>query len=154
MGLIRLLFPASPIIHVVRHPLDIMLSCYTNQLYHGSACALSLETLAFHFIETWKLVDHYIAEMDLRYTRIRYEDLLSDTEGEIRRLLNFIGEPWDPRCLDFHKSDRVARTASYVQVSQPLYRTSQERWRAYRKHLEPVIPALTPLIEKLGYSLN
>ena len=69
----------------------------------------------------------------------------------MRRVLEFIGEDWDPRCLGFHESDRVARTASYDQVSQPLYRTSQERWRHYRKHLEPVIPVLTPLIEKLGY---
>jgi tetratricopeptide (TPR) repeat protein len=154
MGLIRLLFPASPIIHVVRHPLDIVLSCYTNQLYHGNACALSLDTLAFHMIETWKLVDHYTVEMDLRYTRIRYEDLLNDPEGEIRRVLEFIGEPWDARCLDFHKSGRVARTASYAQVSQPLYRSSQERWRAYRKHLAPIIPVLAPLVERLGYSLE
>ena len=154
MGLMRLLFPASPIIHIVRHPLDIVLSCYTNQLYHGNACALSLDTLAFHMVETWRLVDHYIAEMDLRYARVRYEDLLNDPEGEMRRLLEFIGEPWDPRCLDFHKSVRVARTASYAQVAQPLYRSSQERWRHYHKHLEPVIPALTPLIEKLGYSVS
>ena len=154
LGLIHLLFPTSPIVHVIRHPLDIVLSCYSNQLYHGSGCALSLETLAFHLIETWKLVDHYIAEMDLNYTRVRYEDLLDNPEGEMRRVLEFIGEPWDPRCLDFHKSGRVARTASYAQVSQPVYRSSQNRWHTYRKHLEPVIPALTPLIEKLGYSVN
>jgi tetratricopeptide (TPR) repeat protein len=156
MGLMRLLFAASPIVHVVRHPPDIVLSCYTNQLYHGNACALSLDTLAFHMVEIWKLVDHYIyiAEMDLRYTRIRYEDLLNDPEGEMRRVLEFIGEPWDSRCLDFHKSGRVARTASYAQVSQPLYRSSQERWRAYRKHLAPIVPTLAPLIERLGYHLD
>ena len=154
IGLIHLLFPASPIVHVIRHPLDIVLSCYTNQLYHGSGCALSLDTLAFHFIETWKLLDHYIDEMDVRYTRVRYEDLLDKPEGEMRRVLEFIGEPWDPCCLDFHKSGRVARTASYAQVSQPLYRSSQDRWRSYRKHLEPVIPALSPLIEKLGYRVD
>jgi tetratricopeptide (TPR) repeat protein len=154
LGLIKLLFPESPIVHVVRHPLDIMLSCYTNQLYHGNKCALSLETLAFHFIETWKLVDHYTAELDLRYTRIRYEDLIQNPEDELRRLLGFIGEPWDARCLDFHKSGRVARTASYAQVSQPLYRSSQERWRAYRKYLAPIVPMLAPLIERLGYSLD
>jgi len=154
MGLIRLLFPAAPIVHVIRHPLDIVLSCYTNQLYHGGGCALSLDTLAFHLVETWKLVDHYLAELDLRYTRIRYEDLLNDPEGEMRRVLSFIGESWDPRCLDFHKSNRIARTASYAQINQPLYRSSQERWRAYHKHLQPVIPVLAPLVEKLGYRLD
>lgn len=154
MGLIRLLFPSSPIIHVVRHPLDVVLSCYANQLSHGDGCALSLDTLAYHFIETWKLVDHYLAEMDLHYTRIHYENLLGNPEGEMRRLLEFVGEEWDPRCLDFHKSERVTRTASYAQVSQPLYRSSQERWRLYRKHLEPVIPVLAPLIERLGYRVD
>ncbi len=154
MGLIRFLFPASPIVHVIRHPLDIVLSCYTNQLYHGGGCALSLDTLAFHLVETWKLVDHYLAELDLRYTHIRYEDLLNDPEGEMQRVLSFIGVSWDPRCLDFHKSSRVARTASYAQINQPLYRSSQERWRAYHKHLQSVIPVLAPLVEKLGYSLD
>jgi len=154
MGLIRILFPASPIVHVVRHPLDVILSCFTNQLYHGNACALSLDTLAYHFNETWRLVDHYVAEMDLRYVRLRYEDLLDDPESEMRRLFDFIGEDWDPRCLEFHKSSRVARTASYAQINQPLYRTSQERWRAYRRHLGGVIPQLAQRIEQLGYRVD
>jgi tetratricopeptide (TPR) repeat protein len=154
LGLIWLLFPQSPVIHVVRHPLDVLFSCYSNRLTHGDNVALSLETLAFHYAETWKLVEHYLAEMDLKYTRLRYEDLIQRPEEEMRRLLEFVGEPWDPRCLDFHNSGRVARTASYAQVSQPLYRTSQERWRPYRKHLESVIPALKPLIEQLGYSTD
>lgn len=154
LGLVRLLFPASPVIHVVRHPLDIILSCYFNQLSHGDNCALALDTLAFHYIETWKLVEHYLAEMDLRYTRVRYEDLLEDPEREMRRLFEFLGEEWEPRCLEFHKTKRVARTASYAQVNQPLYRSSQERWRPYRKHLEPIITELKPLIEKLGYSVD
>lgn len=155
LGLIRLLFPQAPVIHVVRHPLDVILSCYFNQLTHGDNCALALDTLAFHYKGIWNLVEHYLAAIpDLRYTRVRYEDLLEDPEREMRRLFQFLGEEWEPRCLEFHKTKRVARTASYAQVNQPLYRSSQERWRPYRKHLEPIIPELKPLIEKLGYSVD
>lgn len=155
LGLIRLILPESPIIHVVRHPLDVILSCYFNQLSHGDNCSLTLDTLAFHYQGIWELVEHYLAAIpDLRYTRVRYEDLLADPEREMRRVFEFLGEAWEPRCLEFHKAERVARTASYAQVNQPLYRTSQERWRAYRKHLEPIIPELRALIDKLGYSVD
>lgn len=154
LGLIRLIFPQSPIIHVLRHPLDVILSCYFNQPSHGDNCALSLDTLAFHYRGAWDLVEHYRTQMDLRYTSVRYEDLLADPEREMRRLFDFLGEPWEPRCLEFHKSVRVPRTASYAQVNQPLYRSSQERWRPYRKHLEPIIPGLTPLLDKLRYGVD
>jgi hypothetical protein len=155
LGLIYLLFPQSPVIHVVRHPLDVLLSCFFNQLTHGDHCALSLDTLAFHYRGIWDLVEHYRAEIpDQRYTRVRYEDLLDNPEREMRRLYEFLGESWEPRCLEFHKTERVALTLSYAQVNQPLYRSSQERWRPYRKQLEPIIPELRPLIEGLGYGVD
>ena len=129
LGLIRLLFPLAPVVHVIRHPLDVVLSCYANELLHGKNCALRLETAAFHYLQVMELVEHQIGELGLHYRRLRYEDLLNDPEAELRALLEFVGEPWDANCLAFHASGRVARTASYAQVAQPLYRTSRERWR-------------------------
>lgn len=152
LGLVRLLFPDSPVIHVIRHPLDVVLSCYMNELTHGNHCALDLETLAFHYAQVMELTEQHVAELGLRYLRLRYEDLVQNPETELRRLLDFIGEPWEARCLDFHRSPRLARTASYAQVAQPLYRTAQDRWRAYRDQLEPIVPQLQSLLGRLGFS--
>jgi tetratricopeptide (TPR) repeat protein len=154
LGLVRLLFPDSPVVHMIRHPLDVVLSCYMNELTHGNNCALDIETTAFHYSQVMQLAEQYVTELGLHTTRLRYEDLLDNPEGEMRRLFEFIGEPWDARCLEFHRAARVARTASYAQVAQPLYSTSRERWRAYRRQLEPVIPLLRPLMTRLGYSAD
>ncbi len=69
-------------------------------------------------------------------------------------MLEFIGADFDPACLAFHENRRYARTASYAQAAEPLYHRSCERWRAYRRQLEPVIPILEPAISRLGYSVD
>jgi hypothetical protein len=69
-------------------------------------------------------------------------------------MLDFIGAPFDPRCLAFHENQRYARTASYAQVTEKLYDRSRFRYRHYRTHLEPVIPILRPIIERLGYRIE
>jgi hypothetical protein len=69
-------------------------------------------------------------------------------------MLDFIGEPFDPRCLEFHENRRYARTASYAQVTEKLYDRSRFRYRNYRKHLESVIPVLQPVIDRLGYTVD
>jgi hypothetical protein len=74
LGLIALLFPRAPLIHVVRHPLDIMLSVFSNNLTHGFQCAFSLETAALHYRRVMELVEHYRSALTLRYLPIRYED--------------------------------------------------------------------------------
>jgi len=99
------------------------------------------------------LVEHYRGQMTLRYLPIRYEDIVADQEGSTRRMLDFIGEEFDARCIEFHENRRYARTASYAQVTEPLYDTSRYRYRHYLKQLEPVIPILEPIIKRLGYPL-
>jgi Tfp pilus assembly protein PilF len=152
LGLIALLFPASPIIHVVRHPLDVVLSVFSNQLTHGFYCAYDLESVARHYALIGELIAHYRAEMPLRYLPVRYEDIVDDQEASIRRMLDFIGEPYDENCADFHRNTRYARTASYAQVTERLYDRSRYRHRHYVKHLAPVVPILAPAMERLGYA--
>ncbi len=72
----------------------------------------------------------------------------------VARMLAFVGEPFDERCLRFHENRRYARTASYAQVTEKLYDRSRFRYRNYLKHLEPVIPVLRPVIERLGYTVG
>src|ERR1700733_5911912 len=154
LGLIALLFPEAPVIHVLRHPLDIMVSAFSNAFTHGFYCASDLVSAATHYVRVMDLVQHYRGEMTLRYLPIRYEDMVGDQQGSVRAVLAFIGEPFDKACLTFHKNRRYARTASYAQVTEPLYERSVYRHRHYMKHLEPVLPILQPVIERLGYTLD
>jgi len=154
LGLVRLLFSDSPVIHVVRHPLDSCLSSFSIDLTHGNNCAYRLETVAHHYALTIRLTNHYRDVLGLRFLRIRYEDLVEDLEGGVRTLLDFVGVPFDERCLAFHESERVAHTASYAQVNQKLYTSSLYRYRHYRRHLESMLPILEPVIRELGYTIE
>ena len=153
LGLIALLFPASPLIHVIRHPLDVIVSALANHFTHGFFCASSLETTATHYIRIMELTEHYRTEMALRYLPIRYEAMVGRQAETVRSMLDFIGVDFDENCLRFQENRRYARTASYAQVTEPLYDRSLHRYRHYRRHLEPVIPMLRPLIERLGYTV-
>jgi Sulfotransferase family len=153
LGLIYLLFPESPILHVIRHPLDIVLSVYSNLLTHGFYCAYSLESIARHYVLVMDLVDSYRKELDLRYLRVRYEDIVDDQESSIRDVLNFVGEPFEAGCLAFHENRRYARTASYAQVTEKLYDRSRYRYKNYLPQLKPILPLLEPVIERLGYTI-
>jgi tetratricopeptide (TPR) repeat protein len=154
LGLISLLFPKSPIIHVLRHPLDVLLSVYSNHLTHGFFCAAKMESIAQHYTLVADLIAHYRENLTMRYLPVRYEDMVADQETSVRKILDFIGVEFDPRCLSFEKNTRYARTASYAQVTEKLYDRSRYRYRPYLRHLEPVLEMLRPAIARLGYSID
>ena len=144
LGLISLLFPESPIVHLLRHPLDSVLSSFFTQMSHGYGMACDLTTIA----------EHYVLVADLNYLAIRYEDIVQDQQAATRELLAFAGLSWDDRCLNFHEHASGVRTASYAQVTEKLYSRSVARYRNYRQQLGPVIPILQPAIERMGYSID
>lgn len=153
LGLIGLIFPAAPLLHLVRHPLDVMVSAFSNHFTHGLHCATALETAALHYARIMDLVAHYRAEMPaLNYRMIRYEAVIAEQAATTAGILDFLGLDFDPACITFHHNRRYARTASYAQVSEPLYDRSVGRWRHYRRQLEPVLPILSPAMERLGYT--
>jgi hypothetical protein len=73
---------------------------------------------------------------------VSYEDVVDNLEGQARRLIDYCGLPWDDRCISFHKSTRPVKTASAVQVRQPLFRSSLQRWRRYEADLGPLLDEL------------
>lgn len=77
-----------------------------------------------------------------RFIEVDYEDVVDDLETQARRLIDFVGLPWDDACLAFHKTSRVVRTASVSQVRQPIYRTSKGRWQRHAAYLGPLLAAL------------
>ncbi len=154
LGLISLLFPESPIIHVIRHPLDILLSVYSNHLTHGFFCAAQMETIAQHYVLIADLIAHYKAHVKMKYLPVRYEEMVVDQEANVRKILDFVGVEFEPKCLRFEENTRYARTASNAQVTEKLYDRSRYRYRPYLKHLEPVLERLSPVIERLGYKIE
>jgi tetratricopeptide (TPR) repeat protein len=154
LGFIGLIFPKAPVLHVVRHPLDVILSVFSNHLTHGFYCAYDLMSIGRHYALVMDLVEHYRREMDLHYLRVRYEDVIDNQEARVREMLDFVGLDFDPRCLAFHENRRYARTASYAQVTEKLYDRSRFRYRAYHEQLTPVVSVVEPTIRQLGYAID
>jgi hypothetical protein len=93
LGLIALLFPEASMIHVLRHPLDIMVSAFSNAFTHGFYCAADLASAATHYVRVMELVQHYRGQMTARYLPIRYEDIVTDQEAGVRTLLRLSRQP-------------------------------------------------------------
>lgn len=152
LGLIHLLFPEAKLVHVVRHPLDAVLSSYFTDATHGGFCTYDLVSAAQHYAMLAHMVQFYRAKLDLDYLLVRYEDVVAGIDRQTRRMLKFLGEPFEQGCIDFHNNPRYARTASYAQVVRPLYDTSVYRYRNYRKYLENIVPVLEPVMGAFGYA--
>ncbi len=139
LGLIHDALPNARIIHLRRNPLDTCLSIYFQHFKASHSYANDLEDLAQYYAEYLRLMDHWqsVLPVDSLLT-VPYEGLVDDQEKWSRRMLDFIGLPWDPRCLDFHRTSRSVMTASKWQVRQKISRASVDRWRNYEKFLEPL----------------
>ena len=139
LGLIHAAFPRARILHMRRHPLDTCLSIYFQNFFNMGPYANDLGNLAHYYGEYLRVMAHWRAVLPpTALLEIPYEGLLEDQEGWTRRMLEFIGLPWDPRCLDFHRTERVVITASRWQVRQRLNSSSLGRWRRYARHLAPL----------------
>jgi Sulfotransferase family len=137
--LIHAAFPRARIIHVRRHPLDTCLSIYFQNFLHPTPYAHAFEDLAHYHGEYLRITAHWRALLPATaLLEVPYEALVADQESWTRRMLDFIGLPWDPRCLDFYETDRVVVTASRWQVRQRITTASVGRWRNYEKHLAPL----------------
>jgi len=151
LGLIALLFPRSPIIHIARHPLNSCLSAYFSNFATQARYTSSLESTALHYRDVMGMLQHY-RQIGIPYLRIRYEDLVADQEAVTRKVLDYVGAPWNEACLQYHKSERVVRTASYEQVTQKIYTSSLYRYRNYRDAVQRIIPILADTMERFGYT--
>ncbi len=135
LGTIALLFPKARIIHVRRHPLDTCLSCYF-QMFDQVYWSYELEWIAKAYRRYRKTIAYWQKTLPSgRMIDVDYENLIANPEGEVRRILVHIGLPWDPACLDFSSAKHNVRTVSALQVRQPIYQTSRQRWINYAPHI-------------------
>lgn len=144
IGLIHALFPHAKIIHVKRNPIDTCLSCYTKLFNKGQYYSYDLTELGqyYHCYEIimnhWRNILPSNAWLD-----INYEDIIHQQEVEAKRLIAYCDLTWDPACLAFYESKRNVRTASFMQVRQPIYTSSVDRWRRFENELAPLIKTLS-----------
>ncbi len=143
VGLIHLILPHAKIIHTMRDPVDTCLSCFSRLLSVGHHFSYDLAELGRYYRHYRELMDHWRSVLPAgTMLDVAYEDVVDDLEGQTRRMLEYLGLPWDERCLSFHKTVRPVVTASSVQVRRPLYRSGVARWRQYEAHLGPLLAEL------------
>jgi hypothetical protein len=146
-GLIHAILPNAKIIDARRHPLACCYSNFKQHFARGQAFAYDLIDLGRYYADYVGLMAHVDGVLPGRVHRVFYENMVLDTESQVRQLLAYCGLPFDPACLRFHETDRAVRTASAQQVRQPLFRHGMESWRDYE-------PWLGPLKQALGEALN
>ena len=142
-GLIHLMLPNAKIIHSRRNPVDTCLSCYSKLFGGEQAFTYNLAELGRFHRDYQTLMAHWRSILPASsFIEIDYESVVDDIEQQARRMLDFIGLPWDPVCLQFYETERPVRTASVNQVRKPVYKSSAGRWRAHEKNLKPLLSAL------------
>jgi tetratricopeptide (TPR) repeat protein len=138
-GLIQAVLPAARIIHMQRHPLDTCLSIYCQNFSNMGAYANDLDDLADYYLQYLRIAAHWRTTLPAtRLLEVPYEGLIENQEAWTRRMLDFIGVPWNSQCLDFHRTDRMVITASKWQVRQTIHGRSVGRWRHYERFLGPL----------------
>lgn len=146
LGLISLMFPRAKIIHIQRDPVDTCLSCFAK-LFNGNHLPYTYELteLGRFYRGYMRLMTHWRDVLPREMMiEIHYADLVGDFDRHARRIVEHSGLAWDERCRDFHRTERVVKTASALQVKQPLDRSTLDKWRAYRDldQAQPLIAAL------------
>lgn len=150
-------FPQAKFILAIRHPCDVILSVMmqnigANQALPEIASLQDAAEIYARFMGAWR---EYAERLPLRWQRIRYEDLITNFEPEVRTLLDFLEVGWDASVLDHTRhaeNHALTGTPNYPQVTQPIYQHARYRWMRYAKEFEPVMETLRPFIEYFGYS--
>ncbi len=157
--LVHRLFPDAPFVFALRHPCDVVLSCFITRfrLNRGVASFLDLRSAAEQYdlvMQVWTVAREALG---LRVHEVRYEQLVSQPERELRAVTEFLQLPFEPQMLDHRRTARergMISTPSHAQVAAPLSLRPSGRWRRYREHLGEILPVLKPWCDHFGYALD
>ncbi len=142
LGLVHLILPGAKIIDIRRGPMASCFSAFKQHFARGQNFSYDLTELGRYYRDYVDLMSHFDAVLPNRVHRISYENLIENTEGEIRKLLDYCGLPFEEGCLAFHENDRAVRTVSSEQVRRPISRAGLNQWRHYEPWLAPLRAAL------------
>jgi hypothetical protein len=138
IGLINLMLPNAKIIDVRREPMACCFSNFKQLFFSGQEFSYNINDIARYYRAYLEIMRHWTVVLPGRILTVHHEDVVADLEGSVRRILDFCGLPWEPACLEFHKTPRNVRTASSEQVRQPISREGIDQWR----HYEPWLASL------------
>jgi tetratricopeptide (TPR) repeat protein len=148
VGLIHLTLPNARIIDARRSPLGCCFSNFKQHFQSGVWFSYDLEDVGRYYRDYVRVMAHFDTVLPGRVHRVYYENLVADLEGEVRRLLDYCGLPFEEQCLRFHETRRVVQTASSEQVRQPLYTEGVDQWRNYEPWLGKLREALGEVVQQ------
>jgi hypothetical protein len=148
VGFLQLVLPNAKIVDARRYPLDSCLSCYRQLFARGQSFTYDLTDIGEYFLQYQRMMDYWHETLPGRVLTVQYEDMVTDFDHQVRRLLDFCGLPFEEACVRFWETDRPVRTASSEQVRQPIYTQSIHRWRRYAQHLGELIEVLQPVLPR------
>jgi len=148
IGLIKAILPKARVIHMRRHPMEVCLSCYRIHFAEGQQWSYNLSELGRFYRRYWDLMNYWREAFQGCIYEVRYEELVMDTENQVKKVLEYVGLPFHENCLNFYQTERPVQTASLSQVRKPIYTSSLYRWRKYEKYLEPLYEEIRDLVEE------
>ncbi len=141
IGLIKILFPDARIVHCQRNPLDNCISLFCH-CFMPLTCSFELTELGQYYLDYQRLMSHWQNLFPGEIFTVRYEELVVDQERVSKQLIDYVGLDWDEKCIDFHNNERNVMSPSNLQVRQPMYKYSMNKWKNYEKHIQPLIELL------------
>jgi len=146
IGFIHLILPNARIIDARREPMACCFGNFKQLFAPGMDFMYSLEEVGRYYCEYVALMEHWQQVLPQKILRVNHEDVVNDLEGSVRRMLEFLDLPFEPACLEFHRTRRVVRTMSAGQVRQPINREGLDQWRHFEPWLGPLRSALAPVL--------
>lgn len=146
VGLIKLILPNARIIDARRHPLSCCLSGWKQHFARGQTFTYDLTEIGRYYGDYVRMMAAYDRAAPGAVHRVIYEDMVADTEAQVRRVLDYLSLPFEQSCLEFYDNDRAVRTASSEQVRKPIFRDGLDQWRNYEPWLGPLVEALGPVL--------
>lgn len=148
IGLIQLILPNAKIIDARRNPMDCCFSGFKQLFAEGQEFTYGLEQIGRYYHDYVDLMDHWDTVLPGKVLHVQYEDVVSDVEAQVRRILDYCGLPFEEACIEFHKTERVVKTASSEQVRQPINKKGLEAWRPFEPWLDELKSALGPVLDR------
>lgn len=138
LPLILKALPQARILHLTREPMDACFASFKQLFADAYLHSYDQEEMARHHVRYHRLMDVWRERFGDRFLDVSYEDTVADLEPNARRIIEFLGLPWEPACLNFHEQTTAVSTASAVQVREPAHTRSVGRWRRYETQLAPM----------------
>ena len=148
IGFLHLILPKAKIIDARRHPLDACVGNFRQHYARGQTFAYDLTDIGEYYLQYQRMMDHWSEVLPDRVLTVQYEEVVTDFDNQVRRILDYCRLPWEENCIKFYETERPVRTASSEQVRQPIYTGALNFWRSYDGRLGELEEILEPIRDR------